>query len=187
MLGEGNNHIYRLKHNNGWVTDHNAKEELVFNHFQAAIGPGHQRSRDFVWDGLLFEDPILDSLGQPFTEEEVKEAIAQMPVDKAPGPDGFTGAFFKRCWETIRADLMRGIHLFESLHSENFHWLNSSNIVLLPKKEGAEEVGDYRPISLIHGVAKIIAKMLAIRLGPFMDDLVSNAQRCLHQETEHPR
>jgi hypothetical protein len=27
------NHIYRLKHNLGWVTDHEAKEEIVFNHF----------------------------------------------------------------------------------------------------------------------------------------------------------
>jgi hypothetical protein len=99
-----------------------------------------------------------------------------MPPDKAPGPDGFTGAFFKRCWETIKADFMRVIHLFEDLHSENFHWLNSANIVLLPKKDGAEDVADYRPISLINGVAKILAKMLAIRLGPFMDDLVSNAQ-----------
>jgi hypothetical protein len=170
------NHIYRLKHNNGWITDHTAKEELIFNHYQAAMGPGHQRTRDFVWEGIHFEDPILDSLGQKFTEDEVKEAISLMPPDKAPGSDGFTGAFFKRCWETIKADFMRVIHLFEDLHSENFHWLNSDNIVLLPKKDGAEEVADYRPISLIHGVAKILAKMLAIRLGPFMDDLVSNAQ-----------
>jgi mannosylglycoprotein endo-beta-mannosidase len=46
----------------------------------------------------------------------------------------------------------------------------------LPKKEGTEEIIDYRPISLIHPIAKIIAKMLASRLGPLMDNLVSNAQ-----------
>jgi hypothetical protein len=28
------------------------------------------------------------------------------------------------------------IHLFGDFHSENFHWLNSMNIALLPKKEG---------------------------------------------------
>jgi PIN domain nuclease of toxin-antitoxin system len=59
---------------------------------------------------------------------------------------------------------------------ENFHWLNSANIALLPKKDGAEEVSDYRPISLIHAIAKIVAKLLANRLGPHMDELVSNAQ-----------
>lgn len=34
----------------------------------------------------------------------------------------------------------------------------------------------YRPISLIHGIAKIIAKVLSLRLAPHMDALVSNAQ-----------
>jgi hypothetical protein len=46
----------------------------------------------------------------------------------------------------------------------------------LPKKDGAEEISDFRPISLIHGIAKIIAKMLSLRLAPHMDDLVSKAQ-----------
>jgi hypothetical protein len=71
---------------------------------------------------------------------------------------------------------MNVIQLFGSLHSENFHWLNSANIALLPKKDGAEAISDFCPISLIHAIAKIIAKMLAWRLGPLMDDLVSNAQ-----------
>uniref|UniRef100_A0A8R7VIM3 Reverse transcriptase domain-containing protein n=1 Tax=Triticum urartu TaxID=4572 RepID=A0A8R7VIM3_TRIUA len=35
---------------------------------------------------------------------------------------------------------------------------------------------DYRPISLIHAIAKIIAKVLSLRLAPHMDELVSNAQ-----------
>jgi mannosylglycoprotein endo-beta-mannosidase len=71
---------------------------------------------------------------------------------------------------------MNAINSFGDLHVANFHWLNSANVVLLPKKDGAEEISDFRPISLIHGVAKIVAKALSIRLGPFMNDLVSNAQ-----------
>jgi hypothetical protein len=72
---------------------------------------------------------------------------------------------------------MNVIHLFGSLHFENFHWLNSANIPLFPKKDGAKDIVDYRPITLIHGVAKTIAKVLDIRLGPLMDELVSNTQR----------
>jgi hypothetical protein len=98
-----------------------------------------------------------------------------MPSDKALGPDGFTGAFFKRCWEMIKFDIMNVIQLFGSLHSENFHWLNSANITLLPKKDEAEDITDYRPTSLIHGIAKIIAKMLAAGLNSLMNDLVSNS------------
>jgi hypothetical protein len=84
--------------------------------------------------------------------------------------------FFRRCWGTIKDDVMEVVHRFESLHVEHFHWLNSANVALLPKKDGAEEVSDFKPISLIHAIAKIIAKVLALRISPHMNDLVSNAQ-----------
>jgi mannosylglycoprotein endo-beta-mannosidase len=71
---------------------------------------------------------------------------------------------------------MRVIYLFSNLHAQNFRWLNSANIALLPKKDGAEQLTDFRPISLIHGVAKIIAKMMSLRLSPFMDTLISKSQ-----------
>jgi hypothetical protein len=92
-----------------------------------------------------------------------------MPSDKAPGPDGFTGAFFKKCWDIIKGDIMKVIHQFKNLCVGHLQWINSANIVLLPKKEGAKDITDYRPISLIHGVAKIIAKMIATRLVPHMN------------------
>jgi hypothetical protein len=170
------NHIYRCKHNQGWVTDHEAKEEVVHNYFHGIISRGETRKQDFNWDELHFDDPVLEDLGNPITEDEVKEAINQMPGDKAPGPDGFTGLFFKKCWDIIKDDLMKVVNDFGNLHVANFHWLNSANIALLPKKEGAEDISDYRPISLIHAIAKIIAKVLALRLSPLMNDLVSNAQ-----------
>jgi hypothetical protein len=46
----------------------------------------------------------------------------------------------------------------------------------MPKKDGAEEIYDFQSISLIHAIAKIISKMLATRLSPFMADLVSKTQ-----------
>jgi mannosylglycoprotein endo-beta-mannosidase len=54
--------------------------------------------------------------------------------------------------------------------------INKANIILLPKKEGAEEITDYRPISLIHAVAKIITKILALRLAPLIHCLISACQ-----------
>jgi hypothetical protein len=83
-----------------------------------------------------------------------------MPGDKAPGPDGFTGLFLKKCWVVIKEDLMRVIHKFGNLHVYNFHWLNSANVSLFPKKEGSEEISDFRPISLIHTITKSSPKCL---------------------------
>jgi hypothetical protein len=45
---------------------------------------------------LNFEEANFDGLDDPFTKDKVKKAIDQMPRDKAPDPDGFTGAFFKK-------------------------------------------------------------------------------------------
>ncbi|WVZ79506.1 hypothetical protein U9M48_027078, partial [Paspalum notatum var. saurae] len=99
-----------------------------------------------------------------------------MPGDKAPGPDGFTGAFFSKCWDIIKSDMLNAANTFHFLRTSNLAILNSANIVLIPKKEGAVTVADYRPISLIHSFAKIISKVLALRLAPHMNNLVSPYQ-----------
>jgi mannosylglycoprotein endo-beta-mannosidase len=70
---------------------------------------------------------------------------------------------------------MAVIQRFSNLHTKNLHWLNTANIVLIPKKEGTEDITDFRPINLIHGFAKIVAKILSCRLAPRMNDIVSHS------------
>ena len=106
----------------------------------------------------------MTTLDESFTEQEIKNAINHMPGDKAPGPDGFTGTFLKTCWAIIKHDIMEAANAFHSLRSSNLQLINSANIILIPKKDGADTVGDFRPISLIHSFVKIITKALALRL-----------------------
>jgi len=58
--------------------------------------------------------------------------------------------------------------------------------MLIPKKDGADSVSDFRPISLIHSFAKIIAKVLAMRLAPHMNSLVSKSQSAFIKKKKHP-
>ena len=58
----------------------------------------------------------------------------------------------------------------------NFEALNSAYITLLPKKEGAEQPKDFRPISLVHSFAKLVTKLLANRLAPRLQQIVSPNQ-----------
>jgi hypothetical protein len=99
---------------------------------------GVPRQRDFNWEGMVFPVCDLSCLGDPFDEEEVLPVIKPLPSDKAPGPDGYSGAVFKACWSTIIHGVTRVIQFFSNLHADNFHWLNSTNIELLPKKDGVE-------------------------------------------------
>ena len=54
--------------------------------------------------------------------------------------------------------------------------LNSTFLVLIPKKGGAEDLGDFRPISLLGGLYKILAKVLANRIKEVLDKVVSPDQ-----------
>jgi len=63
------------------------------------------------------------------------------------------------------------------MHNDlHFKHLNSAHVVLIPKKSDAICVGDYRPISLTHSVAKLVSKLMANRLAGSLDLLVSRAQ-----------
>lgn len=55
---------------------------------------------------LGLEARDLTHLEVPFTIEEVEKTVKGMPLDKAPGPDGFTGRFYASCWNIIKVDLM---------------------------------------------------------------------------------
>jgi hypothetical protein len=59
---------------------------------------------------------------------------------------------------------------------DNFGRLKTAYVTLIPKKEGAEEVKDFRPISLVHSFAKLITKVLANRLSGKLQSMVSSKQ-----------
>ena len=49
-------------------------------------------------------------------------------------------------------------------------------VTLVPKFEGAMEIKDYRPISMVGCVEKVIAKVLAQRINKVMGGLVGETQ-----------
>jgi hypothetical protein len=59
--------------------------------------------------------------------------------------------------------------------------LNASFLTLIPKKTKAVEVKDFRPISLVGGMYKIIAKVLANSLRMVLNKLVSPSQNAFVQ------
>ncbi|WMV59774.1 hypothetical protein MTR67_053159 [Solanum verrucosum] len=112
---------------------------------------------------------------RPFSKEEVVHILKLCDGDKAPGPDGFTMLFFKKCWGIITSDAMQTIHNFHQ--NEVFERsLNATFVVLIPKKLGAVELKDFKPISLIGGMYKIIAKLITERMKTVMGRLIDEHQ-----------
>ena len=55
-------------------------------------------------------------------------------------------------------------------------YLNKTHITLIPKIQGPETLGHYRPITLCNTVYKIVTKVIVARLRPHLDKLVSPVQ-----------
>ena len=155
---------------------HEDKEKEILRNFRETLGTKETRTCTFNWDDLELDSVQLTGLDNLFTEQEIWTAITLMPAEKAPGPDGFTGDFFRSCWPIIKLDVVAAFHSIYNLNTGPLPKLNSASIILLPKKEQADRVKDYRPISLIHSFAKFFMKVLALRVAPAMDNLISNCQ-----------
>ena len=102
-------------------------------------------------------------LDRPLDEDEVFGVVHDFNGDKAPGPDSFTMAFFQSCWSMVKTDIMNVFHAFHA-HAVFEKSLNTTFLALIPKKVDAEDVKDFRPINLVGGLYKIIAKVLANRM-----------------------
>lgn len=71
---------------------------------------------------------------------------------------------------------MEALHALWSGDCRGLHKANQALVSLLPKHAEAVEVKDFWPISLIHSVAKLLAKVLSSRLAPPMAEIVGPQQ-----------
>lgn len=170
------NVISNLTLENGEITeDHNEKAAAFFFAFKNIMGVASQPIYDFNLQDLISPIPGLEELSAPFSTEEIDGVIKLIPSDRAPGPDGFNGQFLKVCWDIIKPDFYK---LCQDFWDGNIslECLNTSLITLVPKKLNPEKVNDYRPISLLNCVLKVLTKILAERLQHWILKLVHRNQ-----------
>ncbi|XP_068477366.1 uncharacterized protein [Phaseolus vulgaris] len=94
---------------------------------------------------------------------------------KSPGPDGFNFGFLKFCWEIIKLDVVSAVKDFAS----KSHWPRGSNaffLCLVPKVENPQQLGEFRPISLVGCLYKIISKALSLRLKKIISNVIDMRQ-----------
>lgn len=112
----------------------------------------------------------------PFEEDEIKRVVWSTDDNKAPGPNHFTMAFFKSCWDVVKGDLMDTNRNF---HEETFLDLgsNATFLSLILKHEHANKVSNFRTISLVPGGQCIKSSLnLSYRLKVALQDVISSNQ-----------
>jgi hypothetical protein len=101
--------------------------------------------------------------------------IKTLPLNKAPGPNGFNGAFLKKCWPIIKEDIYElCLDFFNGI--VNLQAINRSFITLVPKINSPSTINDFRHISLINCIVKVITKVLGDRLQSIIISLVHKNQ-----------
>jgi len=110
-----------------------------------------------------------------FSEEEIRTAVWNCDSSKSPDPDGFNFGFLKFSWDIIKADVLSAVKDFTSKNQ----WprgTNASFLCLVPKVENPQQLGEFRPISLVGCLYKIISKALSLRLKKVINRVIDIRQ-----------
>jgi hypothetical protein len=170
------NHIHSLLHEGNVLVVEDSKAEVAYSFFNEILGTPLVRSCAINLEHLDLPSLDLTCLSECFTNSEVWVVMRALPPDKALGPDGFMMHFLQSAWPIIQGVIMCVIYTFWRMDSSNLHDLKGALMVLILKASDAAGIKDHRPIALIHVIGKLIAKVLANRLAPRLNDRVHCSQ-----------
>jgi hypothetical protein len=91
--------------------------------------------------------------------EEVVEAITSLPKGKTPSHNGLPTEFFQENVEEIAPTLLLTFRAMFSLGLTS-DFINKGMITLILKSRNHSKLGNYRPITLLGNIYKILVKTL---------------------------
>ncbi|CAL5336186.1 unnamed protein product [Camellia sinensis] len=158
------------------VEDPSIVKQVVENYFTRVFAESWESRPKLAGSFLSITD--VDSkevLEANFSEAEIWAAIQDCDGNKAPGPDGFNLHCIQKCWSIMKGDFMQ---LFQEFHRNGklAKGVNSSFITLIPKKKNPLDLSDFRPISLVSSIYKVLAKVLSRRIRQVLPKLIGEVQ-----------
>ena len=124
--------------------------------------------RIFEYNVTKLNEEAAESLNRPITADKIETVIKKLLTHKSPGPDGFTGEFYK----AFKRGLMPILHRLYQKIQEDGRLPNSfykANIILIPKPDkDITEKENFRPITLMNIDAKIFNKILANHIEQYI-------------------
>jgi exonuclease III len=163
--------IYREKKSN---------TKIDYNHcIQEFLGP--EIVNNPVVQGSRITVQEREELDRPLSIQELDDSLKNCNLKSAAGADGFSNRLIKLCWHYLRIPLFNYANFcYDSgILTPNFR---SACIKLIPKKGDVSKLKNWRPISLLSNMYKIISRAINARLNKVVNRICSRAQKGYNPE-----
>ena len=112
----------------------------------------------------------------PLKLEELMKAVKELKNDKTPGNDGLTSNFYKFFWSDIRLFLFDSFrYSFENDILSNDQRRGILNLIPKANKD-LRHLKNWRPVTILNTDYKILTKVLANRLQPLLEKIITSDQ-----------
>ena len=123
-----------------------------------------------------FKNIYSSNLGRKISTGELGKALKKMKNNKSPGIDGISADFLKVFWGKLKYHIKNAINSSYVKGKLPICW-RQSIITCLPKGNKPRQfLKNWRPISLLCAVYKLISGVIAERIKPCLDKIISKSQ-----------
>ncbi|XP_042486467.1 uncharacterized protein LOC122066689 [Macadamia integrifolia] len=163
-----------LKKPDGTIVEgHNQIEEYIMDFYERFHRVAPTSNHEDLLDNIPKVLNQMDCYKMDYIpgNEEIRRAAWELDLDSSPGPDGFSGAFFCKCWDMVEVEVCNTVRQFFGTGSMP-NGANNNFLVLIPKVDGANTLDRFRPLCIGNFFCKIISKVIAMRLETLLPRLI---------------
>ena len=107
------NQIYKIRNENGDITAHNTEiQRIIRDYYQQQYAnkmDNVEEMNKFLekYNLSKLNQEEIENFNRPITSMEIDIVIKNLPTNKSPGPEGFTGEFYQKFREELIRTLLK--------------------------------------------------------------------------------
>ncbi|CAI5974059.1 unnamed protein product [Closterium sp. NIES-65] len=125
--------------------------------------------------GRTLNAEVAQTLEADWSEAEVQQAFKALANGKSPGKDGLPKELFEKNWDVLGGEFLKMAQNFSETASLPAS-IKEAVTILLHKKGDKDNLDNYRPITLLNFTYKVLARVVANRMKPFLHRVISAEQ-----------
>jgi hypothetical protein len=118
----------------------------------------------------------------PISIDELKHAIRRGKLHKAPGCDGIGHDLYAKTWDMCKDDILQILNAMY-IDGRISDAQKRGLLVCKPKTSNPTRTDEYHPLTLLNADFKLLTRILATRIRPWLNDIMHPSQHCGIGET----